>query len=61
MIPEANAGVVITATYSDKIGISNSFDVGFYSDASSGGMQYVNWYFGQNNLKEVHITISHKK
>jgi hypothetical protein len=27
------------------------------SDADTGGMQYANWYFGQNNLKEVNVVI----
>jgi len=27
------------------------------SDADAGGMQYANWYFGQNNLKEVNVVI----
>ena len=26
-------------------------------DADTGGMQYANWYFGQNNLKEVNVVI----
>ena len=27
------------------------------TDADTGGMQYANWYFGQNNLKEVNVVI----
>jgi hypothetical protein len=27
------------------------------SDADTGGMQYANWYFNQNNLKEVNVII----
>ena len=27
------------------------------SDADTGGMQYANWYFNQNNLKEVNVVI----
>jgi len=56
-IPDANIGVTITATYSGKTGTSNSFDVA-NNDADTGGMQYANWYFNQNNLKEVNIIIN---